>query len=241
MPGGLILTRHAHRPGQVCFVLEGGYRERTIDGDSMLRPGDILFHAPGEWHTNAFPSDDTLALLISVEPRRWLETSGRRPFRSAMLAAIARQVRMELTREDAASTTALEGLSLLLLSRLARLSSPVSEPWWVGEAVLRIESRFHGPISLSSLAGELGIHRATLAAGFRRFRRTSVGEHIRTVRVARASEELVRSRAPIDEIAQRTGFADQAHLGRVFKSLTGLTPGEYRRRVSEPYTSKSSK
>jgi AraC-like DNA-binding protein len=33
------------------------------------------------------------------------------------------------------------------------------------------------------------------------------------------------------EVAQRTGFADQSHLIRCFKRMTGMTPAKYRRRV----------
>jgi AraC family transcriptional regulator len=35
---------------------------------------------------------------------------------------------------------------------------------------------------------------------------------------------------PLADIAARAGFADQAHMGNVFKRLTGLTPLQYRRR-----------
>jgi AraC family transcriptional regulator len=33
-------------------------------------------------------------------------------------------------------------------------------------------------------------------------------------------------------VAQRAGFADQAHMTRVFKRYYGLTPGQYRKGLS---------
>ena len=33
---------------------------------------------------------------------------------------------------------------------------------------------------------------------------------------------------PIAEIALATGFADQPHFSKVFKQVTGATPGRYR-------------
>jgi transcriptional regulator GlxA family with amidase domain len=31
---------------------------------------------------------------------------------------------------------------------------------------------------------------------------------------------------PIAQVAGATGFTDQSHLGRVFKAMLGITPGE---------------
>lgn len=49
------------------------------------------------------------------------------------------------------------------------------------------------------------------------------------VRVLRA-RRLLRSGAPISEVAYRTGFCDQSHLSRCFKRVLGTTPGRYARR-----------
>ncbi|HUP48917.1 MAG TPA: AraC family transcriptional regulator [Thermoanaerobaculia bacterium] len=232
MPAGLVLPEHAHDPGQVCFILEGTYSEELAGGEHLLRPGDIQFHSPGERHANSVAAGGALTLLISVDRERWIDVVARRPFCSPVLDEIGREVRKELARQDPASSAALEGLSLVLLSRLARLElqGGAREPQWVREAVFRIERDYDRPMSLSSVAEDAGVHRATLAAAFRRFRGTSVGELIRSVRIARAREALAGTNAPIAEVAQQTGFADQAHLGRVFKRMTGMTPGDFRRR-----------
>lgn len=214
MPAGLQLDDHAHEAGQVCFVLEGSYREKTADGDHILRPGSIQFHAPGERHANMF-AGETLALLVSFEPTRWVEVRRRRPLAaSPLIAGMAEELRRELT------TDALEGLSLLLLSRIA------GEPLWLRDAESHIENHYESNVSLASVASAIGVHRGTLAAAFRRFRSTSVGQFIREIRVRRATA-LLREGVPLDEIALATGFADQAHFGRVFKKLTGTTPGRF--------------
>ncbi len=46
------------------------------------------------------------------------------------------------------------------------------------------------------------------------------------VRVARA-KELLAAGVPIAQVALDVGFADQSHLSRQFKRLTGLTPSRY--------------
>jgi AraC family transcriptional regulator len=36
-------------------------------------------------------------------------------------------------------------------------------------------------------------------------------------------------RTPLTEVALASGFADQHHLARVFRRITGMTPSSYRR------------
>jgi AraC family transcriptional regulator len=78
------------------------------------------------------------------------------------------------------------------------------------------------------VAAAVGVHPASLAAGFRKFRNISVGESIRQQRVQRVIRLLVNSKMPLCEIAIKCGFHDQAHMRRVFRDATGVSPGAYR-------------
>jgi AraC family transcriptional regulator len=68
-----------------------------------------------------------------------------------------------------------------------------------------------------------------LARTFRRQRGESVGDCVRRLRVESARRLLEDGRQPLSEVALAAGFADQSHFTRVFRRLTGMTPGEYRR------------
>jgi AraC-like DNA-binding protein len=96
-------------------------------------------------------------------------------------------------------------------------------------AMAYIEDRHADHLTLSAIAGHLGISRTSLAVMFRRFRQASVGAVIREVRVKRAMDLLAATSMPIHEVAQRTGFFDQAHLARTFRRVTGTTPMAFRR------------
>lgn len=56
----------------------------------------------------------------------------------------------------------------------------------------------------------------------------TVGEVVRTRRLARAREEVVDGKAAFTSIAQRWGFADSGHFSRAFKAHYGVSPREYR-------------
>jgi transcriptional regulator GlxA family with amidase domain len=45
---------------------------------------------------------------------------------------------------------------------------------------------------------------------------------------------LETASAPIEEISWAVGYEDASSFRRLFKRLTGLTPGEYRRRFQLP-------
>lgn len=49
-----------------------------------------------------------------------------------------------------------------------------------------------------------------------------------------AKRRLERTEAPIDEIGWRVGYEDSAFFRRLFRRLTGLAPGAYRRKFQVP-------
>jgi len=54
-------------------------------------------------------------------------------------------------------------------------------------------------------------------------------QYVLRKRVKRAAE-LLREKRSLAHIAYETGFSDQSHLTRVFKSITGKTPLAFRRK-----------
>lgn len=54
--------------------------------------------------------------------------------------------------------------------------------------------------------------------------------HVRQIERAREAVARLRDGAPIADVAQSLGYADQAHLTRDLKRLTGFTPGQSQKR-----------
>ena len=226
MPRGLELDEHAHHSGQICFILEGTYQERLAGVDRKLGPGMMHIRGPREPHANRFSSDeDVVTLLISIDEPRWVGARLRQP--AHIFQHLANDIRRELKRADDASRAAIEGLALLTMSHAARLKARDVEPAWLADALSEVERRCAEPLSLSTIARAVGVRRSELAIACRRFRATSVGEAIRTARVARA-KALLATRMPLAEVALACGFHDQPHFTRVFRAMSGVTPAAYR-------------
>jgi AraC-like DNA-binding protein len=73
-----------------------------------------------------------------------------------------------------------------------------------------------------------GLTRYDLSRQFRLMFGTSPYRYLLMRRLELAREQVDRDR-PLAEVANDTGFADQAHFTRVFRSAFGLTPARYRR------------
>jgi transcriptional regulator GlxA family with amidase domain len=58
--------------------------------------------------------------------------------------------------------------------------------------------------------------------------------YVQRIRVERAKRALETGSAPIEEISWAVGYEDPASFRRLFKRVTGVTPGEYRRRFRLP-------
>jgi AraC family transcriptional regulator len=58
-------------------------------------------------------------------------------------------------------------------------------------------------------------------------------------RITKAQELLLSGALSLSEVALITGFAEQSHFTRVFKSVTGTSPAAWRREHRRPDPSKS--
>jgi AraC family transcriptional regulator len=94
-----------------------------------------------------------------------------------------------------------------------------------------LQDRFAEPLTLAEIADEVDLHVCHVAREFRRRYGLTIGAYLRRVRTAHAARRLAQSEDAIADVAHEAGFADQSHLGRVFKESMGMTPARYRARM----------
>jgi transcriptional regulator GlxA family with amidase domain len=59
-------------------------------------------------------------------------------------------------------------------------------------------------------------------------------DYVQRLRVEEAKRRLERTREPVDEISWKVGYEDPAFFRRLFKRITGVTAGAYRRKFHIP-------
>jgi AraC family transcriptional regulator len=83
-------------------------------------------------------------------------------------------------------------------------------------------------LSLVELANLAQMSLYYFARSFKQQIGLSPHQYLIRCRVERAKALLLQNKLTVVEIAQRVGFADQSHLNRHFKQLTGLAPTQWR-------------
>jgi AraC family transcriptional regulator len=117
-------------------------------------------------------------------------------------------------------------------SRLARPSAELrAAPVSGGLQRLRdhIEAHLDAPLTVPELAQAAGLPEHAFARSFRRAFGCAPHRYVLERRLERAKALLLRTDAPIVEIALQCGFSSQSHLAATFRQAAGVTPRDYRR------------
>jgi transcriptional regulator GlxA family with amidase domain len=83
------------------------------------------------------------------------------------------------------------------------------------------------------LASITGLSQSQLGRAFKASTGLSPHRWQLKARVEKAQELLLSGAMPLSEIALQTGFAEQSHFSRVFKTVIGTSPGVWQREHSK--------
>lgn len=101
----------------------------------------------------------------------------------------------------------------------------------VRQAVDWIQYHADRRVTVSMVAEAVQATRQRLERRFRAHLGRTVMQEVRRTHVEAAKQLLATSRMTLPDVASRSGFTTAALLNEAFRRETGLTPGEYRRRV----------
>ena len=115
------------------------------------------------------------------------------------------------------------------ISKDVRLPIPTKEiPAGVAAALRHLEAHFADPLTPASLAGIAGLPAARFARLTKRIYGISPLQLISKTRIAAASRMLRETDRHVAEIAQECGFYDHSAFTRAFRSVTSVTPTQFR-------------
>jgi AraC family transcriptional regulator len=233
--GGSELPWHAHDETYLTFVIRGAYRELLRGAARDCTPRALVVHPAGEHHADHFGG---AARCMNVElDRAWLSALAARGdafARPALVdvpsvAAIGAHLLRELNDLDALSPLVIEGLLLELFVEIARHGHTAQRaPAWLRAVRELVAARFAENLTLHDLGTHFDVHPAHLARAFRQHYGCTLGDFVRDQRVEEAKRRITAG-AALSEVALDCGFADQSHLARTFRRITGQTPSEFRR------------
>lgn len=243
---GTAIPPHEHIYAHFTAVLAGGFEERYQDLRLDCPAGTILIVPAAQPHTDVVGKDG--AHTLGVELSRGLLKSfdgatdlmtRPRVFRSVPLQRRIERLSCEFRSLDPLSLFALEATATEILVECARSHrrAEPEEPSWLVAAMEAIHQDPGLGASLGQLAASVGVHEVQLARAFKRVQGCTVGEYARWLRLEAAKKRLSQTKTPLAEVALESGFYDQAHFSRAFKTAYGLSPSAYRERMTPDGTS----
>ena len=99
---------------------------------------------------------------------------------------------------------------------------------YIRRALGCMSDRYAEPLTLESVAQEVGLSTSYFSTLFHQVVGVSFREHLCRIRVEESKQMLLNTDDSLTDIALSVGFADQSYFCKVFKRIVGMTPGKYR-------------
>ncbi|MFB9279474.1 response regulator transcription factor [Cohnella cellulosilytica] len=95
-----------------------------------------------------------------------------------------------------------------------------------------IGQHYKKDISLTQMAAATHMSVSHFSLRFKEYTGKTLVQYIQETRIHKAKELLRDTSLKAYEIAEETGFSTHSYFVRVFKNTTGLSPGEYKKRIN---------
>jgi len=234
---GRKLPRHTHESAYFGLLLSGSYSERCARRDAEYRPFSIGFHPPSLTHSDEVGNCGSRMFCIELRDS-FLQQA--RPFLTSpeftpdLCASEITWLGLRLFRSFAGGTVSLLQAQELCADMLERVSGEVlrdesRDPAWLKLTMEMLHGSFCDSLTLEGIANHVQIHPVHLSRVFQKRYGCTMADYMNRLRVQFVCRELESGWADLATLATDAGFADQSHMGRVFKSCTGQTPGQFRK------------
>ncbi|MBR3704392.1 MAG: helix-turn-helix transcriptional regulator [Oscillospiraceae bacterium] len=247
----------AHDFWELLYVDKGTISVRRDEETLDLTRGEMIFHAPGEFH--ALSANGVVAPNLIVVSFRCLSpameffrkrvtsTGAEERVLLARIVSESRSIfstplndpaihtltRRENTRfgSEQLLASALEELLIRLIRRGDALPLKKAQQRHaqenISDIVSYLEQRLDQPLSLSQICRDNLVGRAQLERYFHEQTGGGVIDYFNKMKIRTAKEMIREGRLNFTQIAARLGFQSVHYFSRRFKLLTGMSPSEY--------------
>lgn len=121
-------------------------------------------------------------------------------------------------------------ISRFIGSQAFSSGDPDPMPSKILEAISHIQLHLKDDLTVGTLAGRANLHQDYFSRLFLRYTGERPLAYIHLKRIQRAQYLIATTRLSYTQIAEATGFDTLPYFSKIFKKVTSLTPGEYRKR-----------
>ena len=248
---------HYHDSHQLIYVKSGRIRLQIGEHIYEAGPGTLSLISRLERHSIEIISEDYVRYTVTISPEveKYAAYMGEtlisalvnRPvtFQHAVMLAdaeAAERLLQQLVEESDAPEMLDDKMRVFLLSQLLVLfcrAYPDSIPekpenlQRIQQVRQYLEENYAAKCDLESLAQRFHLSQSYLSHQFREVTGSSVIAYLTAFRIAEAKRCLVHTDWPVAKVATECGFSDHSNFGRTFRSMTGMSPKEFRSKYRE--------
>jgi AraC-like DNA-binding protein len=208
--------RHRHLHAYATIVLDGAYDQFAFAGHLRAEAGCVLVQPTLDSHADRMLSPGARLLRLP-----WRREAG--------FGGVYRPQGLDLMIHIAAGDVAAASALLEAAIEGAAPAATLVEDW---ADVLAQDLRCDPALRIGRWADAAGVTRETVSGGFRRAYGVAPARFRTELRAREAWLRATGSRTGLALIAAELGFADQPHMTRAVRSVSGDTPANWRRRLA---------
>ncbi len=249
MPAGWCIKEHKHLYYHLFYTISGKGTILIDRKPYQMNGGSLFIISPGTLHEFQAEGHTLLTFYevkFTVEDERIRELMQKQGVlirdECRFFETLLRFVALNWTHNDSASvedidcfmSTLLISLGVAVPDEISRQSSYIITDGYnelTQEIVSYIEQNHTEQFRLHALAEATGYNPNYLCSVFKQNTGVSIVDYLNHVRVRHATSCFFYSNTssvPVSAICQYVGFLTPSHFNRVFKKLTGITPGRFR-------------
>jgi len=196
-----------HQPLRIYYI---GFDVRMKPSGNLLETQELIgiLEQAANWHENAYSLKPIFARILNEVASK--SFGSKYAIKGAFLDMLAEIVRMQHTggRSD-----------------FDRVS--LDHKHTLDEAIHYLNNHLHLPLTPERLSNQFNMSESHFRRLFKQFMGISVGEYVRSRKIAYA-QQLLRSQYSIKEVAQQLGYKSPELFSKSFKKMTGCSPQQFK-------------
>ncbi|WP_436789061.1 AraC family transcriptional regulator [Yinghuangia sp. YIM S10712] len=238
----LVTGWHHHDLHQLKYPLEGMAEVETAEGRYLVPSQQALWIPAGLEHNTTLRSTRTASVFFdpSMLPPEACDHARIVPAAPLLREMIVYALRWPIARTatDAKANAYFSALAVVVedgLDREQPLLLPASDDPLVAAIIAYTEEHL-ATVTAGDVHSALNISERTLRRRFRDATGTTWRSFVLRARLTRAMAELARPGATVLDVAASVGFGSPSSFNRAFRTFTGRSPADYRRRAQQRIT-----